>query len=137
GVVGSLDYKIITAERADDLFQWLQDNKYSYGGDQDTLNFYVKKKWVFTTMKIDPKQMKKRGDGSYEGEITPTRFAFESDRLVYPAKITRISVKDKTEALFYIQAPNKMDLPEDFSFELSFVPMWNQALGYAIPEKVT
>src|SRR5262245_6129886 len=30
GVVGSLDYKIITAERADDLFQWLKDNKYQY-----------------------------------------------------------------------------------------------------------
>src|SRR5690349_13401674 len=28
GVVGSLDYKIITAERADDLFTWLKDNGY-------------------------------------------------------------------------------------------------------------
>src|SRR5260370_41137966 len=25
GVVGSLDYKIISAERADDLYQWLKD----------------------------------------------------------------------------------------------------------------
>src|SRR5262245_44481136 len=32
GVVGSLDYKIISAERADDLYQWLKDNKYSYSG---------------------------------------------------------------------------------------------------------
>ncbi|MCI0737916.1 MAG: DUF2330 domain-containing protein, partial [Gemmataceae bacterium] len=30
GVVGSLDYKIIEASRADDLFQWLKDHKYSY-----------------------------------------------------------------------------------------------------------
>ena len=28
GVVGSLDYKIITAERADDLYQWLKENSY-------------------------------------------------------------------------------------------------------------
>src|SRR5204863_2669724 len=34
GVVGSLDYKIIEAGRADDLFQWLKDNKYSYSGDE-------------------------------------------------------------------------------------------------------
>src|SRR5262249_9813411 len=33
GVVGSLDYKIIEAGRADDLFQWLKDNQYSYAGD--------------------------------------------------------------------------------------------------------
>src|SRR4051812_4632602 len=53
GVVGSLDYKIISAERADDLYKWLQDNKYSYSGDEATLNFYVQQKWIFTVMKID------------------------------------------------------------------------------------
>ena len=34
GVVGSLDYKIIEASRADDLYQWLKDNKYSFSGDE-------------------------------------------------------------------------------------------------------
>src|SRR5262245_55697785 len=48
GIVGSLDYKTISAERADDLFQWLKDNKYSYAGDEATLNFYIQKKWLFT-----------------------------------------------------------------------------------------
>ncbi|MCI0459680.1 MAG: DUF2330 domain-containing protein, partial [Gemmataceae bacterium] len=37
GVVGSLDYKIISAERADDLYEWLKKNKYSYSGDEATL----------------------------------------------------------------------------------------------------
>src|SRR5262249_22640393 len=53
GVVGSLDYKIIVAERADDLFAWLKDHKYQYAGDEATLDHYVKKKWFFTVMKID------------------------------------------------------------------------------------
>src|SRR5262249_19292534 len=52
GVVGSLDYKIIEAGRADDLFAWLKDNKYSYAGDEASLNFYIQKKWLFTVMKI-------------------------------------------------------------------------------------
>ena len=38
GTVGSLDYKIIEAGRADDLYKWLKDNKYSYSGDEATLN---------------------------------------------------------------------------------------------------
>src|SRR5262245_56944777 len=50
GVVGSLDYKIIEAGRADDLFQWLKDHKYQYAGDEASLNFYVQKKWLFTVM---------------------------------------------------------------------------------------
>src|SRR5262245_8634168 len=129
GVVGSLDYKIISAERADDLFQWLKDNKYSYSGDEATLNFYIQKKWLFTVMKIDTMQMKKNKDGSYIGEVTPTRFQCVSDKLVYPLKITQISVKDKTEALFYVQAPFKVDLQGDMSYQHTWVPMLQAASG--------
>src|SRR5262245_26719170 len=129
GVVGSLDYKIISADRADDLYQWLKDNKYSYSGDEATLNFYVQKKWLFTVMKIDTMQMKRNKDGSYAGEVTPTRFQFKSEKLVYPLKITQISVKDKTEALFYVQAPHKVDLEGDNSYQRTWVPMLQAASG--------
>src|SRR5262245_50264487 len=37
GIVGSLDYKIISADRADDLYTWLKENKYHYAGDEATL----------------------------------------------------------------------------------------------------
>ena len=63
GVVDNLDYKIIEAGRADDLFAWLKENKYSYAGDESTLNFYIKKHWLFTVMKIDTMQMKKNKQG--------------------------------------------------------------------------
>src|SRR5437764_14494594 len=129
GVVGSLDYKIISADRADDLYQWLKDNKYHYAGDEATLNFYVQKKWLFTVMKIDTMQIKRNKDGSFAGEVTPTRFQFESDKLVYPLKITQISVKDKTEALFYVQAPTKMDLQGDNSYQYTWVPMLQAGSG--------
>jgi len=129
GVVGSLDYKTITAERADDLYEWLKDNKYSYAGDEATLGFYVQKKWFFTVMKIDTMQMKRNKDGSFAGEVTPTRFSFTSDKIVYPLKITQISVKDKTEALFYVQAPHKVDLQGDMSYQFTWVPMLQAASG--------
>jgi len=129
GVVGSLDYKIIEAGRADDLFQWLKDNKYNYSGDEATLNFYIQKKWLFTVMKIDTMQMKRNKDGSYSGEVTPTRFQFSSEKLIYPLKITQISVKDKTEALFYVQAPHKVDLQGDMSYQRTWVPMLQAATG--------
>jgi hypothetical protein len=130
GVVGSLDYKIITAERADDLFAWLKENKYSYSGDEATLDFYVKKKWFFTVMKIDTMQMKKNADGTFAGEVTPTRFQFASDELVYPLKITQISIKDHTEALFYVQAPYKVDLPDEMTYQYQWVPMVQNAQGW-------
>jgi hypothetical protein len=129
GVVGSLDYKIIEATRADDLFTWLKDNKYSYSGDEATLNHYIQKKWLFTVMKIDTMQMKRNKDGSFDGEVTPTRFQFVSDKLIYPLKITQISVREKTEALFYVQAPHKVDLQGDFTYQYTWIPMLQAATG--------
>ncbi|MEK7867306.1 MAG: DUF2330 domain-containing protein, partial [Planctomycetota bacterium] len=124
GVVGSLDYKIITAETPDGLYAWLKENGYVYSGDEATLGFYIEKKWFFTVMKIDPAQMKKNADGSYTGEVTPTRFTFTSDQCIYPLKITQLSVKDKTDALLYVQAPTQMDLQGDLSWKHSFRVMW-------------
>ncbi len=130
GIVGSLDYKIITADRADDLYAWLKDNRYHYSGDEATLDFYVQKRWFFTVMKIDTMQMKRNADGTFAGEVTPTRFQFISERLVYPLRITRISVKDKTEALFYVQAPFKVDLPGDLTYQYQWLPMLQNARGW-------
>ena len=129
GTVGSLDYKIIEAGRADDLFKWLKDNQYSYSGDEATLNHYVQKKWLFTVMKIDTMQMKRNKDGTFAGEVTPTRFQFTSEKLVYPLKITQISVREKTEALFYVQAPHKIDLPGDMTYQYTWIPMLQAATG--------
>jgi hypothetical protein len=137
GIVGSLDYKIIQAERADDLYAWLKGNKYSYAGDEKTLDFYIKRSWFFSVMKIDPIQMKKRPDGTYSGDVTPTRFTFASESLIYPLKITQISVRKETEALFYVQAPHKMDLSGAFSYQPSWETMWSQATGFALPDKLT
>ncbi len=129
GTVGSLDYKIIEAGRADDLFKWLKDNKYSYSGDEATLNHYIQKKWLFTVMKIDTMQMKRNKDGTFAGEVTPTRFKFASEKLIYPLKITQISVRERTEALFYVQAPFKTDLPGDMTYQYTWAPMLQGALG--------
>ena len=129
GLVGSLDYKIIEADRADALFQWLKEHKYSYSGDEASLNFYVQKKWLFTVMKIDTMQMKRNKDGTFAGEVTPTHFQFASEKFIYPLKITQISVKDKTEALFYVQAPYKCDLEGDFSYQMTWIPMLTAGSG--------
>jgi hypothetical protein len=124
GVVGSLDYKIIVAEDASGLYAWLKENSYQFGGTEETLDFYIKKKWFFTVMKIDSKAMKKNPDGSYLGEVTPTKFTFESAECVYPLKITQISVKDQTDALFYVQSAQQLDLKDDLSWMHSWRVMY-------------
>jgi hypothetical protein len=131
GLVGSLDYKILEADRADALFDWLKEHKYSYSGDEATLNFYVQKKWIFTVMKIDTMQMKRNKDGTFAGDVTPTRFQFSTEKMIYPLKITQISVREKTEALFYVQAPFKVDLPGDMTYQYNWLTMLQWSMGCA------
>ncbi|MFN8610042.1 MAG: DUF2330 domain-containing protein [Vulcanimicrobiota bacterium] len=137
GIVGNLDYKILEADKPDALYVWLKDNKYNYGGDQSTLDFYVKQKWNFTVMKIDPRQMKRGADGSFLGVITPTRFTFHTSKPIYPLRITQISVKDHTDVLLYVMARKKMDMDGNWSYEGNFLSMWSTAMSFAIPEKLT
>ena len=124
--------------RADDLFQWLKDNKYSYAGDEATLDYYIKKKWLFTVMKIDTMQMKQNAGRhlrrrSHAHPLPVHQRASSSTR----SRSRNLSVKDKTEALFYVQAPDKVDLPGDMTYQPVFIPMWRTALTFAVPEKVT
>ena len=137
GVVGNLDYKILEADKADALFRWLKDNRYHFAGDEATLNYYIKQRWNFTVMKIDPRQMKKGPDGKFLGDITPTRFTFKSDKPVYPLRITQISVKDNTDVLLYVMARKKMDMDGHWSYQANFFTMWSQAMDWAVPEKLT
>lgn len=137
GMVGFLEYRVIVADQATELYTWLRDNRYNYSGDEATLDFYIKRKWFFTVMKIDPTQMKQKVDGYYAGEVAPIRFRFASDRLIYPLRIVQNCVKDRIEALFYVQAPHKMDLPGDFSYECTWVPVWIQGTSWVIPGKLS
>ncbi len=116
GLVGALDYRIITADRADALYKWLKDNGYHYAGDEAALDAYVRKKWVFTVVKIDPVQLRQRRDGSYWGEVSPVRFQFRTAQPVYPLRIMQPSVRDRTEVLLYVLAPFKADLPGELSY---------------------
>src|SRR5207247_5209536 len=95
----------------------------------NTCHFHVQHKWNVTVNKIDTMQMKRNKDGTAAGEVPPTRLQFASGKLIYPLKITQLAVKDKTEPLFYVQAPTKMDLQGDMSFQHTCVPMLQAATG--------
>src|SRR5207253_1580255 len=58
------------------------------------------------------------------------RFRFASEEFIYPLKITQISVKDKTEALFYVQCPYKTDLGGNNTYQFQWIPMLQNAQGW-------
>jgi len=68
GVVGSLDYKIIEATRADDLFQWLKDNKYKLLRRRSDARPLHPEKMALHFMKIDTMQMKAQQGRTFDAK---------------------------------------------------------------------
>jgi hypothetical protein len=132
GISGSLNYKIVAADKANELYGWLKENNYNYAPDEATLDSYIQKKWFFTVMKIDTRKLKKNPDGTFTGDVTPTRLQFATDKLIFPLKIMRPCVRDKADILFYVQAPTKVDLPGDLTYQYMWVPMLEGSLGQYI-----
>jgi hypothetical protein len=131
GVVGALAWKVLAAERADELRKWLKDNNYHVAGGEAALEHYVRKKWFFTVLKADAAQLPRHRDGSCGGEVAPLCLQFTSDRPVYPLRMARGAGRDRADILFYVQAPFKADLPADLSYQYQWVPLLQAAGGNA------
>lgn len=128
GIVGTSGYRIVTAEKTDDLVSWMKENHYD-PGDRDVLDPYVKKKWCFTLLRIDPAGMRKQGDGIYAGEVQPIGLRFASSQPMVPLRAARLGGKEPLNILFYIQAPVKMDLPGEGSYQYQWLPMLLNSRG--------
>jgi hypothetical protein len=128
GTVGILKHQTVTADKSDELFAWLKDNGYDFAGAEEAFKAYVARKWCFTFVKIDPAQLA-RGDGPLLASVRPLRFTFSSEQLIYPLRIDRASVRDYLDVVFYIQAPYKIDLPGEHSYQYQWVPMLLNSQG--------
>jgi len=104
-VAGVYDVAVLAADDAGALAGWLQKHGFAFPRErQDVLDHYVRKRWVYVAMRIDPKQL-----GSDEvrklrtGELQPVRFAFPARRMVYPLRISSVNA-GQTEVLLYLLA---------------------------------
>ena len=137
GMVGTLDYKIVVADESEALYQWLKDNHFKFEGSEKILDFYIKKGWGFTVMRIDPKEMRKGPSGRLVGELTPTRFTFSTRYPVYPLHITKVSAPNGTDALLYLHSREKLDLAGSASYQFSWTKRLRSAFHIAYPEKLS
>jgi hypothetical protein len=92
--VGAYDIAVLEADNATVLEEWLNDNGYSATFSKDrVVNDYIKKGWYFTAMKVNQDfQTTAVEDGISTGTIAPINFRFETDKMVYPLKISSVTV---------------------------------------------
>lgn len=127
GIVGTRNYQIVTADKTEALAVWLREHGYD-ASSRKALDTYVEKKWCFTLFQNDPARTRKQADGVFAGEAQPIGLRFSSTEPIYPLRAAR-GTKDRLDVLFYVQAPAKMDLPGEGTYQYQWVPLLLNSRG--------
>jgi len=100
--VGIYDIKVLSANNANALFDWLKENDFTYPADKKyILDDYISNNWFFTTAKINQESISDEIQNKlYTGDLTPLKFVFESPNIVYPLKISSVT-EENTNNIYY------------------------------------
>lgn len=86
------DVTVLTADDKNALFDWLNNNDYSYPSDKKyILSSYVDNGWYFTAMKINTEAISSDVSQALRtGQAVPVKLTFKTDKIVYPLKISSV-----------------------------------------------
>ena len=92
------DVDILLATNSQDLIDWFHENDYIYPQEYShVLNYYISKGWYFTAIKVSPDAQKATDvmQDLKEGNPTPIKMTFLTDKIVYPLKISSVEFPPK------------------------------------------
>ncbi|MFG2990313.1 DUF2330 domain-containing protein [Streptomyces sp. NPDC048257] len=103
--LGDFDVARLTATDPDALKNWLESNGFTLPDRLATeVRPYVDQRWEYVAVRLAP-----RGQGKpLRGDLDPLRIRFESDRLVYPMRLSRMAKTPQSLGL-YVLADHRME----------------------------
>ena len=130
--VGIYQTATLSATDPNSLVGWLNDNGYAFPSNgQEILDYYVQKQWFFVAMKIQREETTNSSE-NYSGAIQPLGIMFFSDEIVYPLKISSLSVPSGgTEVLVYTFSDERVTFPGAIE-EYNAIITPNQLKEYSI-----
>lgn len=97
------DVNVLVAANSQDLVKWFNENNYSYPEEYAyVLNHYIDKGWFFTAIKVSPEAQGATEviQDLKEGNPTPVKMVFLSEKIVFPLKISSVDFKPKDEVKY-------------------------------------
>ena len=87
--VGYYDVAVLSSPSPNELYKWCQKEGYELPSlSPSIIKSYTDKGWYFVAVKLD---LKAFGKEKVEGELEPIRLDFSSDKIVFPALITKLN----------------------------------------------
>ncbi|MCX6812272.1 MAG: DUF2330 domain-containing protein [Candidatus Berkelbacteria bacterium] len=87
---------VLKASDEKSLSSWLTSHGYNFPADQNTaLKSYVDGGWYFAVARIQPSLVNDPSTGRAlaHGDLTPLKFAFTTDKIIYPMKLTGVVLR--------------------------------------------
>lgn len=112
---------VVKAASENALSDWMKENGYTFPEKSNyLLDSYVKEGWYFSLAKI---RQDVKSSLSYNGQITPLRFTFNSDKIIYPMKLTKIAGVNDLTPTFKTQqtTPDYYSYPRSYSDITTYV----------------
>ncbi|MFD8383836.1 DUF2330 domain-containing protein [Streptomyces sp. NPDC059679] len=110
--LGPFDVARLTATDPDALRDWLEKHGFQLPDRlADGLKPYVRAKWEYVAVRLAPAAVADRGDGAKDvlgGTLDPLRLTFDSNRLIYPMRLSRLA-KTPQNLELYVLAPHRME----------------------------
>ena len=87
--VGDFKATVLTADNAEELVAWLNDNGFEFQDeDLDNFEYYVERGgYYFVAMKVNMDEASIGSDGMVNGKLRPVEFVFESEYPMLPLRI--------------------------------------------------
>ncbi|MFB6810516.1 DUF2330 domain-containing protein [Streptomyces sp. NPDC056387] len=103
--LGDFDVARLTATDPDALRNWLETNGFTLpDGLAAELKPYVDRKWEYVAVRLAPREPGK----TLTGTLDPLKIRFDSDRLVYPMRLSRLAKTPQSLGL-YVLADHRME----------------------------
>ncbi|MFJ6479020.1 DUF2330 domain-containing protein [Streptomyces sp. NPDC091682] len=103
--LGDFDVARLTATDPDALKNWLEANGFKLPDRLATeVKPYVDQHWEYVAVRLAPRV----GDEPLRGDLDPLRIRFDSDRLVYPMRLSRMARTPQSLGL-YVLADHRME----------------------------
>ncbi|WP_327281893.1 MULTISPECIES: DUF2330 domain-containing protein [unclassified Streptomyces] len=103
--LGDFDVARLTATDPDALRNWLETNGFKLpDGLAAELKPYVDQKWEYVAVRLAPREPGK----TLKGTLDPLKIRFDSNRLVYPMRLSRLAKTPQSLGL-YVLADHRME----------------------------